>query len=199
MTVRTNAIQICDRCLKPFQEKTLKAGDEVPSLKQFGILITQTSGTTKDPAKTSKVLVSFEDVCPTCQGAIETLVARIKMDGGDGRSKKNDTGNGKKRTKTTKAPEAPKVEEYIEKPATEAAKGEEVVESTSGAAPDIAVAGPEKESANEKPAEPPKVESSEAVSEALPDNAVRDDTTGDVYDTRTGEVLRKGSDTKMPF
>lgn len=195
MTVRTNAIQICDRCLKPFQEKTLKAGDEVPALKQFGITIMQSTGTTKDVEKTAKVLLVFEDICPSCQSAVEGLIGRIRLDGGDGRGRKSDAKNGgrKRAPKTEKAPETPaeppKTEGSVEAPGEGAAAGRESAE-----APIVKA-----EVSAEPPSAPPAKESSEATSGALPEGAVRDEATGDVYDTRTGEVLSRGSSSKMPF
>ena len=44
MTIRATAMQTCDRCMKPFNEKHLKAGDEVPTFKQKGLVVTETKG-----------------------------------------------------------------------------------------------------------------------------------------------------------
>jgi len=206
MAVHTQSVQVCDRCLRPFQEKHLKAGDEVPTLKQSGLIITKTTGTTRAPdGHTEKQVVKFDDLCPDCEKAVEGLIARLRLDGGDKRGKKVETkGNGKK--KAPKVEEAPKVEPppassepLVERGTSEAASTVEVEKQVPENAPKV-LTDAEKAAAEKVGVESkPEVASSEATSGALPDNAVRDEATGDVYDTRTGEVLSRGPASNLPF
>ena len=112
MTVRTNAVQTCDRCLKPFNEKHLKAGDEVPVFKQKGLVISSTTGTNKDPEPKTALVMSFDDMCPDCQNAVDNLIAKIRLDGAKPKKK----GVAKKRgSKKKDKPKPPPVETYSEK------------------------------------------------------------------------------------
>jgi hypothetical protein len=183
MTVRTHAVQICDRCQKPFQEKTLKAGDEVPLIRQLGITITQVTGTNRDAEKHPKFLLVFEDLCPLCQGAVEGLISRIRLDGSAPKKE------GKKKGRSEKAEDPPKVPEY-EDPAPEAPEAPAVAQVDVPAVVDRPVDQIDVVLEPPVPLEP--LESSETAPEVLPEGSVRDEKTGDVYDEKTGEVLSRG-------
>lgn len=202
MTVRTNALQICDRCQKPFTEKNLKAGDAVPVFKQKGLVVTETLGSNQDPEPKFNVLFSFDDICPDCQTAVTNLLAKIRLDAPAG--KKGAVPGGvkvaKKRQRKTKTTEEnlPKTEEYTEKPAAEAgAKAEEEAKV------------PEEPEAPEKPTESSgngkgndNGSSEEAPVEDDDSHLVTDPETGDKYDPATGEVVSKGQGAaggKHPF
>ena len=88
MTVRTIAMQTCDRCLKPFGEKMLKAGDEVPVMTQKGLVITQITGTNKDVEPKSKILLKLVDLCPDCDQVVFNLITKIDLNGGVVKKKK---------------------------------------------------------------------------------------------------------------
>jgi hypothetical protein len=109
MTVRTNAVQTCDRCLKPFNEKHLKAGDEVPVFKQTGLVITKLTGTNKEPEPKSALVLSFDDMCPDCQNAVDNLIAKIRLDGSSKPKAAKKRGSKKKNK-----PASPPVQEYSE-------------------------------------------------------------------------------------
>jgi len=198
MTVRTVSMQTCDRCLKPFNEKHLKAGDAVPLFKQKGLVVTETTGTSKDPEPKFNLLFSFDDICPDCQAAIENLLAKVRLEGKQAKKR----GPAKKRaTKAKVDSDAPKTEEY-----TEDSKQTE-------ASPEKPESGSEE---TEKPPEsPPETENppekAEAAAESTEENSgngassdkddfLVDPQTGDKYDRGTGEVVvRGGAEGKHPF
>jgi len=80
MVVRALAVQTCDRCEKPFEERHLIACEEVPVLPQEGLVINKTRGTNKDPTSDVEEVVSFVDLCPDCRKVISNLLARIRLD-----------------------------------------------------------------------------------------------------------------------
>jgi len=222
MTVRTNSVQTCDRCEKPFNEKHLKAADVVPTFKQHGLVVTETKGTNKDPEPKFTVVISFDDMCPDCQKAIDNLIAKMRLDG------KKKRGPAKKRgEKKPEEKKPPKTPEYSENPEDDPAKAEgetvkETAEKVEKAAekatetgePQVtAVQGEEEpENPEEPPADAPAENSepeepelanepgetsdgdngAEATSET-DDGLVEDPLTGDRYDPETGEVKVRGN------
>lgn len=195
MTVRTNALQVCDRCQKPFNEKNLKAGDAVPTFKQKGLVVTETVGSNLEAEPKYNVLFAFDDMCPDCQTAVTNLLAKVRLDAPAG--KKTGTGTppggpviAKKRQRKTKETESTpaKTEEYAEKPA-ETPKAEEKTEAAA------------ETKVEEKPAEEnsakgngdAKVETSEASGSDDDSHLITDPETGDKYDPATGEVIEKGT------
>jgi len=223
MTVRTNAVQTCDRCLKPFNEKHLKAGDEVPIFKQKGLVITGTSGTNKDPEPKTTPILTFDDICPDCQNAVDNLIAKIRLDG----TKPKKKGVAKKRGSKKKEKPKPPVETYSEKKTEEEAEAKGSEEPTEKPGPDgePATSSEEPQESQEakaeetETAEEPTEENSEPEAETAPetteeppaeaeaeadsgngaeagsddDNLMTDPATGDVYDKTTGEVVSKGN------
>lgn len=111
MTVRTNAVQTCDRCMKPFNEKHLKAGQEVPTFRQKGLIVTTTSGTNKDEEPKLNVLFTFDDICPDCQSAVENLLDKVRL---DTKPKKNKRAPAKKRGAKKDEAAAKTTTEYTE-------------------------------------------------------------------------------------
>ena len=226
MTVRTNAVQTCDRCLKPFNEKHLKVGDEVPVFKQKGLVVSSTTGTNKEPEPKSTVVLSFDDMCPDCQNAVDNLIAKIRLDGTKPKVAK------KRRSKKKDKPAPPPVKEYSEDKG-EAKTEESAEEPTEKPGPDGEPATPseepqESQEAKAETTEAPAEENSEPEAEAAPetteeppaeaeatddsgngaeagsddDNLMTDPATGDVYDKTTGEVVSKGNSgesEKHPF
>ncbi len=227
MTVRTNAIQVCDRCEKPFTEKHLKAGDEVPVFKQKGLVVTESKGTSRDKEPTLTVLFSFDDMCPDCRKAVDNLLAKVRMDG-----KKTPKKRKSRKKKEPKPPEGPKTEEYSEggepkdtPPEKSEGKPEEKAdESTEEPDSEPAKdAAPKDEAKDEDKSEEPAAEakdedkSEEPAAEAKgepsnsdmgesdeqdEDGLVTDPATGDKYDPATGEVKVRGDGAapeKHPF
>lgn len=119
MTVRTNAVQTCDRCEKPFNERYLKSGDEVPAFKQSGVVVTETTGSTKDDEPKFKLVASFDDLCPDCRKAVDNLIAKIKLDS----KPKKKSGKPAKKRGSKKKEEKPEVPEYTEGEADSKAEG----------------------------------------------------------------------------
>ena len=220
MTVRTNAVQTCDRCEKPFNEKHLKASDVVPTFKQRGLIVTETKGTNQDPEPKSTVLFSFDDMCPDCQKAVDNLLVKLRM---DSKPKKKRAPAKKRGSKK----DAPKTPEYSENPDDDPAKadaekpdesakteGEEATEAKPETTEETPATEPEENSepeakadaepeANaEEPAEPELANepgetddggNGAEASSGDDDGLVEDPSTGDKYDPATGEVVVKGS------
>jgi len=218
MTVRTNAVQVCDRCEKPFNEKHLKSGDAVPVFKQKGLVITEMVGTSTNEEPGHKLVCSFDDMCPKCQKAVDELIKKIKM---DSKTPKKKRGAAKKRGAKSKEKDPPKppVTEYSEAAQAEidqdkaTARAKNGTEQSPGESDSDA---PPPEEATE-PADKPKsdaeaagrTESAEGSSEGGngteaasedDDALVTDPNTGDKYDPTTGEVVSRGTNGgKHPF
>lgn len=109
MTIRTNAVQTCDRCMKPFNEKHLKSGDAVPTFKQRGLVILSTTGSNADKDMKQTPVLSFDDMCPDCQNAVDNLIDKIRLDGA-----KKKKAPAKKRGSKSKEKPKPPVTEYSE-------------------------------------------------------------------------------------
>lgn len=193
MTVRATAMQTCDRCLKPFNEKHLKAGDEVPTFKQRGLVVTETTGTNKDPDPKFTVLFSFDDMCPDCQKAVENLLSKLRLDGSPSKKAR---GPAKKRgaKKKDESPKPP-TEEYEE--AEPAIDAEEATPPDPDAPPPNEEVEPSEEGEPEPRVEEPEESSggngAEVASEDDTHNLIEDPSTGDKYDPDTGEVVVRGS------
>lgn len=212
MTVRTSALQTCDRCMKPFNEKHLKAGDAVPVFKQKGLVVTESKGTSKDKEPTLTVLFSFDDMCPDCVKAVDNLLAKVRLEGKKAPKKRRS-----RKKKEPKPKDTPPVETYSEgdKPQdTPPEKPEETPPEKPADEPPAEKPGPDGEPAKgegeaeenqeaEAPSEP-TAESSDIgeESEQDEDGLVEDPATGDKYDPTTGEVKvrgDKGPPEKHPF
>lgn len=241
MTVRTAALQTCDRCLKPFNEKHLSVGDKVPIFKQKGLVVTQTTGTNIESEPKYKILLSFDDLCPDCEKTVTNLIERMKLDGSVNTLRKAPAKKRGSAKRKKAAPEA--VKEYSEAPTTESPPKEEppaktpeaasksngksngktaaakpAKEGTDGQKLEVVKEEPPKESKIpekvetkgesepeqapvEKAVQPKEVASEDAlVEEALKNGSyVKDESTGDVYDAATGEVVVKGTSDAHPF
>jgi len=194
MTIRTNSIQQCDRCLKPFQEKYLKSGDEVPAFKQKGLVVTETSGTSKDEGPKFTVLFSFEDICPKCQEVVANLLMKLR---GEGKGAKKSRRVAKKRTSKKKEEAPAPTEEYTEAaPAEKSTPGGEPSTAKDTADRDFEEAG-RLADANMADAEADENSGggngAEASSQVDTSGLVEDPKTGDKYDPNTGEVVVKGA------
>lgn len=224
MTVRTAALQTCDRCLKPFSEKHLSVGDKVPIFKQKGLIITQTTGTNLEAEPKYKVLLAFDDLCPDCEKTVMNLLDRMKLDGNAGTTKRAPA---KKRGSRKKKAAPEPVKEYKEEPKTESktesksngksngssqvSVTEEKVKEQPTPAEAVEAKTPEtkEETVEEAPLVEEPLEAQEATSKTQEEEAVelkldetihkKDPVTGDVYDMNTGEVVMKGTSDAHPF
>lgn len=72
MAVSVVVNQTCDRCQKPFVEKVLKQGEQMPALhRQAEPLIIM---------RGEKVIARFDDLCPDCEHALVSIVGRVRLD-----------------------------------------------------------------------------------------------------------------------
>jgi len=205
MTVRTNAVQTCDRCMKPFSEKHLKSGDAVPVFKQRGLVVTTGTSTGDEPKFT--VLFSFDDMCPDCQKAVDNLLAKVRLDAKPAAGKK---GPAKKRGSKKKKEEEkkPPTEEYTEGAAAEGAEPapedkdapppKEETEPAETPPAEAKSEEPTPEPPAEEPAESSGGNGAEAASEPDTSNLIEDPSTGDKYDPETGEVVVRGNKDGAP-
>lgn len=72
MAVSVVVNQVCDRCQKPFVEKVLKQGEQMPELHRQ-----------KEPLiimRGEKVVARFDDLCPECEHALVAIVGRVRLD-----------------------------------------------------------------------------------------------------------------------
>lgn len=218
MSVRTNAIQICDRCEKPFNEKHLKSGDTIPVFKQKGLVVTLTSGQSTDSEPKYSVLFSFDDLCDDCRNAVDNLLEKIQLETKPAKKRRS----AKKRTPKSK--QKPEVVEYTETEAPETGVTDNVEETTDSSTEESPPEESQEDTTQEDTtSEDTPPESSEPASEETPQEAsgsdeskgngdsseskndeglVTDPETGDVYDIHTGEVVTKGNNgesEKHPF
>lgn len=81
MAIRIAMNVICDRCLKPYEQKNLEYGEAVPEVERKKLIILREGE--PDP-KTGEVpqeiVLSYQDLCPQCEGVVDKAVSRIKMD-----------------------------------------------------------------------------------------------------------------------
>jgi len=209
MTIRTNSVQQCDRCLKPFKEAHLKAGDAVPAFKQKGLVVTETTGTNKEEEPKYTVLFSFDDLCPACEKAVDGLLKKLRLDGAT--AKKSRKRRSKKKTEET----PPKPPEYTEDPPAEAEAEPAEEPPAEKPGPDGEPAASEgepqesqeskdttdedfEEAAKQTDADVADAEATESsdggngAEAGSDDNLVEDPATGDKYDPETGEVVVRG-------
>lgn len=192
MTVRTNAVQTCDRCLKPFNEKHLKAGDEVPIFKQTGLVITKITGTNKEPDPKADMVLSFDDMCPDCQSAVDNLVAKIRLDGS--KPKKVAKKRGSKKKKSEIAPPSPSVQTYSEEqPAVKASDSDE---SAKGESKEAEEPKTDADADVEKAEKAPETDTSEQVQveEATEGSEANSGTEGDGSEVEAGSDEDSGVD-----
>lgn len=221
MTVRTNALQICDRCQKPFAEKHLKAGEAVPVFKQQGLVVTSTSGSSQDSEPKFTLLFSFDDICGDCHTVVTNLLAKIRLDAPQVRPAVAVDGQkiAKRRPRKPKpaVDDTPKVEEYSEgsegsEGSPELGKESLVDDAVSEPEKGEDVVGPEASSvesvpeANSKGGNGAATEGLEGAVEREPGaddddddgssedvQLVTDPETGDRYNPHTGEVVSRGA------
>lgn len=181
MTVRTNSVQTCDRCLKPFNEKHLKAGQEVPLFKQKGLVVIETSGTNMEEEPKTKVLFAFDDMCPSCQTAVVPLLDKLRLN----------TPSKKKRK-----PRAPKTEKSNGKAEIEAKTPEYTEPETAEATPPEKGGQADAATKSGAEADVPASDGGDAGADGKAtssgessDGVIVDPETGDRYDAKTGEVL----------
>jgi hypothetical protein len=158
--------------MKPFNERHLKAGDEVPVFKQKGLVFCETSGTNKEKEPTTKVVFAFDDLCPACRKTIEPLVERIR--GSEG---------GKKKRKPRK-PRAAKAEKSNGKGTTP-----EYSEPKEDQAAVAKAAVAAEESSDKRPSTDTDTTVKVHHDPEGDRELIEDPETGDTYDAKTGEVV----------
>lgn len=69
---RIQVLVTCDRCARPFVNKTYD-GETPPPVSQTGFVIT------KDVDGTKSIVVAYAEVCPECTSTIENYVAKLSL------------------------------------------------------------------------------------------------------------------------
>jgi len=70
MTIRITTHQVCDRCGKPYDEKHLKYGEDVPKFERKALKLTHGD----------HVVLSFEDLCENCDPVVQGLIKKLKLE-----------------------------------------------------------------------------------------------------------------------
>lgn len=99
MAIRLAVHRVCDRCIKPFDEQHIEYGDETPKYdrKQMKVTIED------------HVVLKFDDLCPDCEGVVEGLVQRLRMEPDKRRSRKEKDKDAANATETPASPDLPDV------------------------------------------------------------------------------------------
>lgn len=176
MAVRTNLTQTCDRCLKPFNERHLKAGQEVPTIKQKGLVLCETTMTNKDSEPETKVLFNFEDTCPDCQKAIKPLIEKLKLEGGKKKRKKASATSTKKSRKGSNAAES---------------KSNGKSSESKSQVPEYNEESKQEAEPKPDPKEEPTAKTQESEQSEEERELIEDPETGDKYDAKTGEIVEQ--------
>jgi len=79
MTLRLTINRICDRCLKPFDGQQIEYGEE-PSFDRSKLSLIRWTSDDKTGEVFEKVLLSYEDLCETCNGVVEKAIHKLRMD-----------------------------------------------------------------------------------------------------------------------
>lgn len=70
MTIRITTHQVCDRCGKPYDEKHLKYGEDVPKFERKPLKLTHGD----------HVVLCYEDLCENCDGVVQGLIKKMKLE-----------------------------------------------------------------------------------------------------------------------
>lgn len=81
MTIKVAVHRVCDRCQHPFDESSLKYGEDLPKFKARSIAAAVHEG--PKGGGTDKVLFVFDDLCPDCDRIVEGYIKRIRMEDAD--------------------------------------------------------------------------------------------------------------------
>lgn len=80
MAIRIAMNVICDRCLKPYEQKTLEYGEAVPEVARKKLIVMHEGYPDSKGEIKQDVIVTYEDLCPQCEGVVEKAISKIKMD-----------------------------------------------------------------------------------------------------------------------
>lgn len=78
MSVHVSFNRNCDRCEKPFDQRTLKYEEGLPPIVNSALVLTDNG----------KQVFSYSDLCPSCDGVVRKLVKKLLLD----EEKKTDAG-----------------------------------------------------------------------------------------------------------
>lgn len=101
MAIKVAVHRVCDRCQQPFDESSLKYGDELPKFQTKSLAAALHDG--PKGTGTSKVLFSFEDLCPDCDRVVDGYIRKIRME--EVTDEPSAAKPGKKTKKNEKTPE----------------------------------------------------------------------------------------------
>lgn len=78
MAIKVAVQRICDRCQHPFDESSLKYGDELPKFQTKSLAAVLHDG--PKGSGTDKILFAFEDLCLDCDRIVDGYIRRIRME-----------------------------------------------------------------------------------------------------------------------
>jgi len=192
MTVRANLTQTCDRCLRPFMEHHLQAGDEIPEVLQTGLKVLSVKGVNTSEGTEETLLFSFSDLCPACSEALEGLLARLKLDG------KSPSAEGQVVEQAVRS-EKPAKKRYRRTKAEMAAlRAAEAAGTSTPVEPAPVISEYTEAPVEQAQAAPGNGNGNGNGGKAASTGLVTDPETGDLYNPATGEIVRKG-DGVQPF
>ena len=79
MAIRIVMNIVCDRCMKPFEGKSIEYGDSVPEVERTKLTLVKSALDPKTGETVEEVLFSVKDLCPSCKGVVDKAVETIKM------------------------------------------------------------------------------------------------------------------------
>lgn len=121
MAIRIAMNVVCDRCMKPYQQRTLEYGEKVPEVKRDNLVVLRESEPDEAGEVKQDILFTCKDLCPSCQKVVDKAIQRLKMEPAPKKKKKKRNG-----VRTTVKPEetAPEAEAAPEAAKEEAAEPE---------------------------------------------------------------------------
>jgi hypothetical protein len=117
MAIRVAVHRVCDRCLHPFDESTVKYGDALPVFSKRVIVCMVGTSAPSDISglnAETEMQFRFEDLCPDCDRIVEGYIRKIRMDSEEEtpkRKSKKDKSESKSEEKPAEEAKAPEVED----------------------------------------------------------------------------------------
>lgn len=112
MAIRIAMNVICDRCIKPYEQKNLEYGEDVPEvLREKLVLRRESEPDPKTGEVKEVVLFEYNDLCPSCRKVVDKAIQKLKMEPQPPKKKNGVKTTVKKEDKKGKPEKAPESEE----------------------------------------------------------------------------------------
>lgn len=85
MTIRLAIHKLCDRCLRPFEDSSVKLEEMGGSLPKISRKTLRAFSITEGPdgSAVDTELFAFQDICPRCEEVVMGYIQRIKLESQD--------------------------------------------------------------------------------------------------------------------